>query len=84
MDLKNKDFSSVDKKYLPIPFWSLNDRLTKEETERLIGEMDSSDIGGFFLHARGGLETPYMGEEWFDNINYAVVEGKKRSMAPIA
>lgn len=84
MDLKNKDFSSVDKKYLPIPFWSLNDRLTKEETERLIGEMDSSDIGGFFLHARGGLETPYMGEEWFDNINYAVAEGKKRSMAPFA
>ena len=29
MDLKNKDFSSVDKKYLPIPFWSLNDRLTQ-------------------------------------------------------
>lgn len=84
MDFKNMDFSSVDKKYLPIPFWSLNDALSREETERLLGEMDSAHIGGFFLHARGGLETPYMGEEWFDNINYAVAEGKKRSMAPFA
>lgn len=84
MDIKNKDFSSVDKKYLPIPFWSLNDYLTGDETRRLIGEMDSSHIGGFFLHARGGLETPYMSEEWFENIDCAVAEGKARSMAPFA
>ena len=25
-------------------------------------------IGGYFMHARGGLQTEYMGEEWFDNI----------------
>ena len=26
--------------------------------------MKEKGIGGFFMHARGGLETPYMENEW--------------------
>ena len=78
------NFKTIDKKYRPIPFWSWNDKLNTDETVRQIGIMDSIGIGGYFMHARGGLLTPYMGEEWFDNVAVSVEEGKKRGMQPWA
>ena len=62
------DFKNIEKKYRPIPFWSWNSKLDKDETIRQIEIMDKAGIGGYFMHARGGLTTEYMGEEWFDNI----------------
>ena len=50
--------------YRPIPFWSWNDALKPERLRRQIDEMAASGMGGFFMHARGGLETEYMGEDW--------------------
>ena len=50
------------------PFWSWNDRLEKEELVRQIELMKESGIEGFFMHARGGLKTEYMGDDWFDCI----------------
>lgn len=50
------------------PFWSWNDRLEKEELVKQIELMKESGIEGFFMHARGGLKTEYMGEDWFDCI----------------
>lgn len=84
MDFEKLNFTYVDKKYRPIPFWSLNDRLTPSDTIEYIKAFDDAHIGGFFLHARGGLETPYMGEEWLSNIDAAAKEGADRSMAPYA
>ena len=74
------DFKNIDKKYRPVPFWSWNEKLSTEETARQIDVMDKAGIGGYFMHARGGLETEYMGEEWFRNVSVGVSEGKKRSM----
>lgn len=42
--------------------------------------MDRAGLGGYFMHARGGLQTPYMGEEWFENISVGIEEGRKRGM----
>ncbi len=78
------DFKSIDKKYRAVPFWSWNDRLTTEETKRQVGVMDDAGIGGFMMHARGGLLTEYMGEEWFENINAAIKEARDRGMHPWA
>ena len=46
--------------------------------------MDKAGIGGYFMHARGGLLTEYMGEEWFDNVKAASEEGKSFGMYPRA
>lgn len=78
------DFKNVDKKYRPIPFWSWNEKLDTEETRRQIREMDSVGIGGFFMHARGGLQTEYLGDEWFDNVEASIDEAKKLGMHPFA
>lgn len=77
-------YKEVPKKYRPHPFWSWNEKLDTEETKRQVKLMDEAGIGGFFMHARGGLQTEYMGEEWFENVEAAADEGHKRSMKPWA
>lgn len=74
------DFKNIEKKYRPIPFWSWNEKLSADETARQAGIMDEAGIGGFFMHARGGLQTEYMGKEWFENVSAAADEAKKRGM----
>lgn len=74
------NFKDIPNKYRPAPFWSWNERLNTEETLRQIDIMDKAGIGGYFMHARGGLQTEYMSEEWFDNVSAAVSEGQKRGM----
>lgn len=78
------DIKHVPKEYRPIPFWSWNERLETEETRDQIRKMDEAGIGGFFMHARGGLQTPYMEEEWFENVDASIEEGQKRGMRPWA
>ncbi len=77
-------FKQVPKKYRPIPFWSWNDKLDIKETMWQIDLMDQAGIGGFFMHARGGLKTEYMGNEWFDNVTTAINSALKRGMFPFA
>ena len=78
------DFTNVPKVYRPIPFWSWNEKLTTDETKDQIYKMDIAGIGGFFMHARGGLQTEYMGEEWFDNVAASIEAAKERGMRPWA
>ena len=74
------DLKQIPSKYRPIPFWSWNERLDEAETRRQIEQMDKVGIGGFFMHARGGLQTEYMGDEWFANVEASIDEAKKRNM----
>ncbi|MDD6485255.1 MAG: hypothetical protein PUF72_11920 [Clostridiales bacterium] len=71
-------------KYRPVPFWSWNEKLETEETVRQIRLMHEAGMGGFFMHARGGLQTEYMGEEWFDNVKACADESKVLDMHPWA
>lgn len=80
MKFNDIDFKNIDNKYRPIPFWSWNEKLDEEETARQIELMCNAGIGGFFMHARGGLQTEYMGKEWFDNVAVSVKEAKARNM----
>ena len=74
------DFKNVDKKYRPVPFWSWNEKLNVPETLRQTELMDEIGMGGYFMHARGGLQTEYMGEEWFENIAACIDECNQRGM----
>jgi hypothetical protein len=62
------------------PFWSINDRLNPAEVTRQIAMLDEGGYGGVFFHAREGLATSFLGEEWFKSFKAAVDEAKKRSM----
>lgn len=74
------DFKHVPNRYRPIPFWSWNEKLDPDETRRQIQLMHDAGIGGFFMHARGGLQTEYMGEEWFENVSASIEKAKELGM----
>ena len=74
------DFKNVPNRYRPVPFWSWNEKLSTEETQRQIQLMHDAGIGGFFMHARGGLQTEYMGEEWFDNVTAGIEKANELGM----
>ena len=75
------DFKSISDDYRAVPFWSWNEKLDTAETARQIHIMKNAGLGGYFMHARGGLQTKYMGEEWFENVNVGVEEGKRLGMS---
>ena len=47
----------TERKYQCIPFWSWNDELDEERLLKQIEWMHENGVGGFFMHARGGLKT---------------------------
>ncbi len=69
-----------DRKHSGIHFWSWNDKLEERELRRQIRNMKELGMRGFFMHARGGLETPYMSKEWFDCVRICLDEAKKLGM----
>ncbi len=71
--------SSADE-FSSLPFWSWNDRLEPGELRRQIRDMKRLNMGGFFMHARGGLITEYMSDEWFECINACIDEAEKLGM----
>jgi hypothetical protein len=74
----------VDNQYKCLPFWSWNDELVPQELVEQIDWMEKSGIGGFFMHARGGLTTEYLGEEWFRCIEASGKEAQKLGMEAYA
>jgi len=69
-----------DKKYMSLPFWSWNDRLDADELVKQVEWMNENGIGGFFMHARGGLKTEYLGEEWFKCIDACAKRAEELGM----
>ncbi len=80
----NKDFT--DKIAAPgcefrgAPFWAWNAKLEPEELRRQIRLMHEMGMGGFFMHARVGLNTKYLGEEWFECVRACIDEARKLKM----
>lgn len=74
------DFSAIPAAYRPVPFWSWNDLLDPAELRRQIRLMHRAGIGGFFMHARGGLRTAYLSEAWMECVNACLDEAGKLGM----
>lgn len=62
------------------PFWAWNGRLERDELRRQIDTLHQMGFSGFFMHSRVGLETPYLGDEWFELIRFCAEEARSRGM----
>lgn len=78
--MKQLDFSEIQVQARPLPFWSWNESLTPEETAAQVKAMHEAGIGGFFMHARGGLQTAYLSEAWFENVEAALITAEQLGM----
>ena len=73
-----KDYST--KEYGSLPFWSWNGKLNDAQLRKQINDMHEIGMNGFFMHARGGLETEYLSDEWFHAVSVSVAEAEKLGM----
>ena len=62
--LSEELFRTPTKAFRGTPFWSFNCKLEKDELLWQIGELKKMGFGGFHMHARSGLDTPYLGDEY--------------------
>ena len=58
------------------PFWSWNNRLDSDQLCRQIGIFKQMGIGGFHIHPRTGMNTPYMGDEYMSAVKACVDKAK--------
>ncbi len=66
--------------YKPVPFWSWNAELEPEELCRQIRKMKQDEVGGYFMHARMGLTTEYLGEKWMECVKACANLGEELGM----
>lgn len=62
------------------PFWSWNSRLDPDRLCRTIESMHQAGMGGFFMHSRYGLKTPYLGEDWFGCVSACIQKAQQLGM----
>ena len=78
--LDKKLFENPTSEYRATPFWAWNDDLEKDELLRQIDEFKEMGLGGFHMHVRCGLNTPYMSDEFMDLIKTCTDKAKKEEM----
>ena len=79
-DLILKEFRNPPSQYRGAPFWAWNGRMDPAELRRQIRLMHRMGMGGFFMHSRVGLATPYLSDEWMDCVAACVDEAEKLDM----
>lgn len=80
MDDIFRNFQNPPASYRPQPFWFLNHRLEAERLRWQIRQMAEQGVGGVVLHARHGMLTPHMSEEWLEAIGLCVEELRAQGM----
>ena len=82
--MKEEFLKNPPKKYRPIPFWSWNDKLEPKELSRQADMMAEVGMGGYFMHARSGLDTEYLSDQWFECIEEGISSAQRNDMYPWA
>lgn len=75
-----ENWSNPTREFRAAPFWAWNGKLEEPELRRQIKLFKSMGLGGFFMHSRVGLDTPYLSEEWFKLVNACIDEAKKQGL----
>jgi hypothetical protein len=69
-------FASPPNESRPMPFWFWNSKLEEVEIVRQVGRFAEMGLGGFYIHARFGLETIYLSDEWLTMVEAATAEAE--------
>ena len=75
-----KEFASPPSPYRGKPFWAWNGKLEESELRRQVRVLQRMGLGGFFMHSRVGLDTAYLGKEWFQCVRACIDEARKIGM----
>lgn len=70
-------FVSPPAEYRAMPFWAWNCRLDPDEMSAQIEVFKKMGYGGFFMHPRSGLDTEYLGEDFFRCVHRCVSDAER-------
>ncbi len=73
-------FQNPTSEYRGTPFWAWNCELDREELLRQIDVFREMGLGGFHMHVRTGMSTPYLSEEFMDLIRACTDHAKAQGM----
>ena len=73
-------FANPTSEYRGTPFWAWNGKLSREELLRQIRIFKKMGLGGFHMHVRTGMDTPYLTEEFMDFIRFCIQTAKDEGM----
>lgn len=78
--LSEELFKNPTCEYRGTPFWAWNSELKLDELERQIDIFKKMGLGGFHMHVRTGMSTPYLTEEFMNLVKGCVKKAKKEEM----
>lgn len=78
--LDDKLFQNPTAEYRATPFWGWNGKLEKGILERQIGFFKEMGYGGFHMHSRTGLTTPYLSDEYMEMVKFCVETARDKDM----
>ncbi len=79
--MKNlNELKNPPKEYRGAPFWAWNSSLDKARLEFQLKELKDMGFGGAHIHARVGLEVPYLSEEFLDMMGFSIEKAKELDM----
>ena len=78
--LSEELFQHPTNAYRGTPFWAWNCKLEREELLRQIGVLHQMGFGGFHMHVRYGMETPYLSPEFMDLVVSCTKEAERQGM----
>ena len=73
-------FNQPTAEYRGAPFWSWNCLLREDQLLRQVDAFKEMGMGGFHIHARNGLATEYMGEEFLRLVKASHDRGVQNEM----
>ncbi len=68
------------KEYRGAPFWAWNSSLDKTRLEFQLKAFKEMGFGGCHIHARVGLEVPYLSEQFLDMVEFSLEKAKEEDM----
>ena len=78
--LSKELFKNPTSEYRGTPFWAWNCKLDKEELKWQIEVFKEMGLGGFHMHVRTGMATPYLSDEYMDIVRACVEKAKDEKM----
>ena len=73
-------FQNPTNEYRGAPFWAWNQALSPEVLVKHIDYFKEMGFGGFHMHSRTGMATPYLSEEFMGHVRACVEKAKKEKM----
>lgn len=73
-------FQTPTSEYRGAPFWAWNGRLQEETLMEQIEVMKRMGMGGFFMHVRTGMDSPYLDGEFMGYVRTCVEKARQEHM----